>query len=378
MIPARGGSKGIPLKNLAKVGGRSLVRRAVDAALAAVHVDTVVVSTDDPAIADEATSTGALVIRRPDELSGDTASSESAVLHALDEIGGHPRVAVLVQATSPFVWPDDIDSLVAAVTDGDADCALTVCASHGFLWRRGPGGAEGVNHGVVPRQRRQELDSQFLETGGGYAMRVDGLRASGNRFFGRIEMVEVPAERSIEIDEPSDLEIARDIAWRLDRPWWRSRLPSPVGAVVFDFDGVMTDNRVTTDQHGVESVVASRSDGMGIELLREAGVPMVVISKERNPVTAARCAKLRIEAVHGIDDKVGAMTAWLERRAIDPASVIYVGNDVNDLGCMQLVGCPIAVADAHPTVLASASLVLPRAGGRGAVRELADAIVELR
>lgn len=152
-------------------------------------------------------------------------------------------------------------------------------------------------------------------------------------------------------------------------------LPDRVSAVVFDFDGVFTDNRVLTFQDGTEAVLCSRSDGMGIELLRGVGLPMVVISKERNPVTTARCAKLGLEVVQGVDDKVPAMTAWLAEHNLDPAHSIYVGNDVNDLPCMRLVGCAVAVADAHPAVLAEADVVLPEPGGNGAVRFLAEAII---
>ncbi len=154
-----------------------------------------------------------------------------------------------------------------------------------------------------------------------------------------------------------------------------SAIPWPLAAIVFDFDGVLTDNRVLTFQDGTEAVFCSRSDGMGIELLRSVDIPMVVISKERNPVTSARCAKLGLEVVQGVDDKAPVMTAWLAERDIDPAHTIYVGNDVNDLACMRLIGCAVAVADAHPVVLAEADLVLPEPGGNGAVRFLADAIV---
>ena len=148
-----------------------------------------------------------------------------------------------------------------------------------------------------------------------------------------------------------------------------------VGAVIFDFDGVFTDNRVLTFQDGTEAVSCSRSDGMGIELLRRRGLPMVVISKERNPVTSARCAKLDIEVIQGIDDKESVLRVWLDDRGIAANLAIYVGNDVNDLACMAMVGCAVAVADAHGDVLATADIVLPLRGGHGAVRFLADAIL---
>jgi len=153
------------------------------------------------------------------------------------------------------------------------------------------------------------------------------------------------------------------------------QLPEPVAAIVFDFDGVLTDNLVLTFQDGTEAVSCSRSDGMGIEMLREAGIPMVVISKERNPVTTARCTKLGLEVAQGVEDKVSVMTSWLAQQQLDPKLTIYVGNDVNDLPCMRLVGCSVAVADSHPAVLAEADIVLPERGGNGAVRYLADTIL---
>lgn len=153
---------------------------------------------------------------------------------------------------------------------------------------------------------------------------------------------------------------------------------SSIEALILDFDGVLTDDRVLTFADGTEAVMSSRSDGMGIQLLRESGLPMVVISKERNPVTLARCAKLQLEVFTGIDDKVEVMNSWLERTGIALGAAVYVGNDINDLPCMRVVGCSVAPSDAHPHVLAEVDVVLSAAGGGGAVRELADAILALR
>jgi N-acylneuraminate cytidylyltransferase len=138
----------------------------------------------------------------------------------------------------------------------------------------------------------------------------------------------------------------------------------------------MTDNRVTVSADGREAVVCDRGDGLGIERLRAAGVPMAVLSRERDPVVAARCAKLGLPVEQGLLDKVPRLLAWLAARGIDPAQAVYVGNDVNDLEAMAAVGCAVAPADAHPEALRRARLVLDRRGGAGAVRELADLILE--
>lgn len=152
--------------------------------------------------------------------------------------------------------------------------------------------------------------------------------------------------------------------------------PTKVALVVFDFDGVMTDNSVAVNSEGVEQVVCNRSDGLGIGLLRAAGFRAMVLSTERNKVVAVRCEKLRIECHHGIDNKGEVLSRYLADQGVDAAHVIYVGNDVNDRDCLRLVGMPVVVADAHPAVRGLAKLVLSNRGGRGAVREMCDLIIE--
>jgi N-acylneuraminate cytidylyltransferase len=151
-----------------------------------------------------------------------------------------------------------------------------------------------------------------------------------------------------------------------------------VALVVFDFDGVMTDNRVLVLQDGTEGVLCSRADGYGLEMLRHAGVPAVVLSKEQNPVVAARCRKLKLECVQGIDDKLPELKRLAAARGAPQDKVAYVGNDVNDLECLAWAGAAVVVADAHPKALAAADLVLGKPGGHGAVRELCEMILETR
>jgi YrbI family 3-deoxy-D-manno-octulosonate 8-phosphate phosphatase len=162
----------------------------------------------------------------------------------------------------------------------------------------------------------------------------------------------------------------RYFAFRLRRLW-----PDGCRTIVFDFDGVMTDDLVITTSDGLESVVCSRSDGYGIEQLLNQGFRLLVLSRERNPVVLARCTKLNIEAIHGASEKAEILSAWCAEQSIPPEKVCYVGNDVNDLGCLSLAGIGVAVSDAHKEVRCEADLVLPRCGGRGAVRLLADCLV---
>lgn len=149
-------------------------------------------------------------------------------------------------------------------------------------------------------------------------------------------------------------------------------------AIAFDFDGVFTDDRVLVSETGEESVLCSRADGLGIEAIRRLRIPMIIISKERNPVVAARAAKLSMEVVQGCDDKLPVLKEWIRSIGTTPEQCAYMGNDVNDLDCLKYVGLPVAPNDARPEVLRIARLVTKGLGGRGAIRELADAIVEAR
>jgi YrbI family 3-deoxy-D-manno-octulosonate 8-phosphate phosphatase len=148
-----------------------------------------------------------------------------------------------------------------------------------------------------------------------------------------------------------------------------------VRLLVLDFDGVLTDNTVTVTSDGVESVTCWRGDGIGTAALMAAGVPVVVISKERDPVVGVRCRKLGLEYHQGVDDKAPVLAALIAEHAIDATDVAYVGNDTNDLDCLAMVGLPVAVADAHPDVLPAVAHVTAAPGGRGAVREVCDRIL---
>ncbi|MFB7996335.1 cytidylyltransferase domain-containing protein [Streptomyces sp. NPDC056002] len=420
VIPARGGSKGVPAKNLAPVGGVPLVARTVRECRATRLVTDVVVSTDDAAIAAAAREAGAEVVLRPAAIAGDKSSSEAAVLHALDAHealqGAAVDVVLLVQCTSPFLVREDIDGVVDAIVERGADTALTVAPFHGFVWRdaddepaapavvgrasveggtdtlvapAATSGGYGVNHDKSFRQMRQDRPQDLLETGAVYAMDASGFREAKHRFFGRTELVRTDPARVLEIDDPHDLSRARALA-----PLFDANIPqvldsartggTPIGslptaedidAVVLDFDGTQTDDKVLIDSDGREFVTVHRGDGLGVAALRKSGLPLLILSTEQNPVVAARARKLQIPVLHGIDRKDLALKQWCEEQGIAPERVLYVGNDVNDLPCFGLVGWPVAVASAHDVVRGAARAVTTLPGGDGAIREIATWIL---
>jgi N-acylneuraminate cytidylyltransferase len=151
--------------------------------------------------------------------------------------------------------------------------------------------------------------------------------------------------------------------------------------LVMDFDGVHTDGFVYVDQDGKESVRCSRRDGLGLELIKKAGVKLCIISKEKNPVVEARCKKLDIEFYQGVEDsggKLSILKTLLEREKISPEDVAYIGDDVNDIEALKYVGFPVTVADGHEEVKKIVSIQLSRKGGDHAIRELCDIILSSR
>lgn len=213
IIPARGGSRGIKRKNLRSVGGLPLVAHSILAALGSSHIEKVFVSTDDEEIASVAKRHGAEAIMRPAEISGDTASSESALLQVLEVIekkeGVLPETLVFLQCTSPLTLSSDIDGLLQSMKEAGADSAFSAVNSHRFLWRPDPAeGAVGVNHDKRFRPRRQDLGVQWEENGAIYAMKIEGFRQAKHRFFGITVAHEMPEIRSLDIDEAHHLVLA--------------------------------------------------------------------------------------------------------------------------------------------------------------------------
>src|SRR5204863_2480155 len=133
--------------------------------------------------------------------------------------------------------------------------------------------------------------------------------------------------------------------------------------IAFDFDGVMTDNAVLLSEDGTESVSCSRADGLGVDLLRRTGVPLIVLSTERNSVVSLRAQKLGLQCFNGVADKSAFLADYLASNGYRAERVVYVGNDVNDSGCLRQVGMPVVVADAHNDVVPLARLQLTKKGG---------------
>jgi YrbI family 3-deoxy-D-manno-octulosonate 8-phosphate phosphatase len=395
LIPARGGSKSIPRKNIRPLAGYPLIAYSIAAAKQSRRISRTIVSTDDEEIARIAQSFGAEVpFLRPLEYALDSSPDYPVFVHALrwleENDGYRPDIVVQLRPTSPLRPPDCVDRAIETLLDHpDADSVRGVIPSGQNPYKMWQVDAQGR---MTPLLRldglaepfntpRQELPQTYWQTG-----HIDAIRTSTvlqkHSLSGEVILpLFLDPRYAVDIDSLRDWQRAEWTISQADLPivlpnHHRRPFPKQVDLVVFDFDGVMTDDRVWVDQAGHESVAVSRSDGMGISLMRKADVPMVVLSTESNPVVSARCRKLDLPVVQGLSDKPMALRQLIQERQVDPSHVVYLANDINDLPCFPLIGCAVVVADAHPRVLSQADVILTRTGGHGAVRELCDRILD--
>jgi len=230
---------------------------------------------------------------------------------------------------------------------------------------------------------RQILPPVYWQTGHIDAIRASTIRRKFSLTGSVIYPLVIDPHYSVDIDTLSDWKkyeglvySGLDMVMPAGKP--RRGMPKKIELIICDFDGVLTDNRVWTDQDGKEMIAAYRSDSLRIKELHELGIEVTILSSELNPVVAARAKKMGVDAVHGvgIHDKGRALREVLEQKNVKAENVIYIGNDLNDLPCFEMAGWSVAVTDAYPEVIRAADYVLTKAGGHGALRELCDLIMK--
>ena len=215
IIPARGGSKAIPKKNIVDFLGNPLIEYTIEQSKSCERIDETYVSTDDEEIAEVSRGAGAVVIDRPTEIAGDFASTEDALLHTLDVIradGVHPNTVALLQCTSPLRQGGDIAATLELVEEDRFDSALTCCEDHKFYWEISEQDvAEPINYDPKNRSMRQNLSKRYQENGSVYAVRTEVLEGEECRLGGDIGIHEMPETHSFEIDTYEDLEIVEKL-----------------------------------------------------------------------------------------------------------------------------------------------------------------------
>lgn len=349
--------------------GRTPALHALEQARAAHRVVRVCLVTADAELARQATDAGAEVIAPAAD--GERAGLLRSALEAVAEHSGFaPALAVMLDSAYPLCETATIDAAVEHLLRCGADSLVAVFPLDDALWVQDETGT------ARPSDRRAS-EQRYVETGALSAVRVGVFERTGELPTGRVVLFEVPALTALRLEEDLDWQRADSLARRLSQSRARALLRG-IRLLVLDFDGVMTDNRVLVLEDGREAVLCSRGDGMGIGLLKAAGIPVAVISKEVNPVVGARCRKLGIPHLQGIEDKLTELRRVAAEHHVELADTAFMGNDVNDLACMNAAGVAIAPADAHPQALRVASLVTTAVGGAGAVREVCDLLLDVR
>lgn len=397
IIPARGGSKGIPHKNIKPFADYPLISYSIAAGLQANSVTRVIVSTDDEEIAAVARQWGAETpFLRPAELAQDQTTDLPVFQHALRWLKEHedysPDLVIQLRPTSPIRPRNCVDEAVTLLQQHPAADSVRGVVPSGQnpykMWR-----LHGKDESMTPlltleglvepfNAPRQALPPTFWQTGHIDVIRPQVILEQHSMSGRSILPYEIDARYTVDIDTPFDwlryewLVRNGDLDM-VDPACRRRRLPVKTSLVVMDFDGVLTDNLVHVDEQGNEQVTASRGDSMGIRLVRE-GLPInfMVISTEINPVVTTRCKKLKLEVFQGINDKPAVFRRVLQEKGIPADEVVFIGNDVNDLGCMEIAGYAVVPVDAEPFVKRHADLVLTRKGGKGAVREFCDILLQ--
>jgi YrbI family 3-deoxy-D-manno-octulosonate 8-phosphate phosphatase len=396
LIPARGGSKGIPRKNIRSFAGYPLIAWSIAAAKQSDLVTRVIVSTDDEEIAAVAREWGAETpFLRPSEFAQDKSTDLPVFEHALkwleDVEGYRPDVILQLRPTSPIRPRTMVDDAIHILLEhADADCVRGVvpAGQNPFKMWRFNGEGKPLNpllevEGVPEPYNapRQILPHVYWQTGHIDAIRISTI-ANKNSLTGNvIYPLLIDPKYTVDIDTLTDWAKYEALVYsglEMVSPGnLRRAIPQDIKLIICDFDGVVTDNHVITDQDGRESVVASRSDSMHIKKLREMGVEVLILSSEANPVVVARAKKMGVEAIHnvGMQDKGRVMREVLGQKNVKAEHVIYLGNDLNDLPCFEIAGWTVAVADAYPEVIRAADHVLTKTGGHGAIRELCEIIL---
>ena len=377
IIPARGGSKGIPKKNLKTVNGISLVERAIRTSLKS-KVDQIIVSTDDKEISEIAIKFGAVIHNRSSENSGDSSSTESVILEVIDKFeSSWPSGSVVgfIQATSPFVSSKTINECFNLAEQGYS--SFSAKNFHGFVWEKIEKWTP-VNHPLENRPRRQELNEKVVETGAIYCFPLQQFKEKEYRFCSEPKPVLVHNITGIEIDEISDLELANLLATQYESSDFEFKNLKLPKIIFTDFDGCLTDDKVKVNIFGKESVKANRKDGLAVKRLEKFGIKVVITTSETNEVVATRAKKLKIEALRGLLDKKDSISTYLEKASLCWDDVWYLGNDVNDLEPMKKVALSFCPLDASVEVFKIADVVLSRRGGEGVLAEIASRLESVK
>lgn len=376
IIPLRAGSKGIPGKNKKKLLGRPLFSWTLGEAIFS-NLDKIYIFTDDENIIDfvkkEYTWTDKVEIMvRSKESATDTASTEMGMKEFVERIDYDFDILCLLQATSPLTSREDVNNCLDKIIKENYDSALTVVNTMRFIWNEN---GESINYDFNNRPRRQDFKGLLVENGAVYTTTKEQFLESGIRIGRKVAVVKMPEDTLTEIDEKEDWVIMEKLLEnRLNKFKKGSK---KIKLLVLDVDGVFTNGCVATGTEKEISKEFSLIDGMGLELLREEGIKVAVMTSENSEIVKNRMNKLKISETYlGVRDKYSFLEKIMLENNLSRNEIAYIGDDINDLSNICSVKWGIVPQNAVLENKLKADLVLSSFGGNGAIREAVNFIIK--
>ncbi|XP_012694115.1 N-acylneuraminate cytidylyltransferase A [Clupea harengus] len=382
VILARGGSKGIPLKNIKMLAGVPLIGWVLRAAVDSELFDSIWVSTDHDEIEKVAKAWGAQVHRRSPEVSRDSSSS----LETIQEfVRLNPGVDIIcnIQATAPCLHPHHLKQALGKITEEGFESVFSVVRRHHFRWQEVK---KGVSVSTVPlnldpsrRPRRQDWDGELCENGSFYITSRD-LIEKGILQGGKVAYFEMGGEYSVDIDVDIDWPVAEQRVLRYG--YFGKDKPEVVRLLLCNLSGCLTDGQIYMSADGLEMVSLNTRDSLGIRMLQKEGVEVIVLSSSDNPIPKLMGEKLSkqigCEIRHNVEEKLTEVERLRKDRGLVWKEVAFMGNDEPDVHCLNLAGLSAVPLDAPLVSLNAAKYTCHSAAGRGALREFAEHILLLK
>ncbi len=374
-IPARGGSKSIPGKNIKLFCGKPLIYWNLSA-LQQSDVDEIVVATDTTeikSVVDSFNFSKVKVYNRSPENAQDTSSTESVMLEYIIASNlDHSTDFMLVQLTSPFTTNADFNNAIKLYNNYDS--ILSCARVKRFIWNEV---GRAMNYDENNRPRRQDFKGTLVENGAIYISSVANIKKSANRISGDIGIYEMPEFTSVEIDDIEDWIVAEQLMKKNVLVADKTDF-SKIKIFLSDVDGVLTDAGMYYTENGDEMKKFCTYDGMGFQLLQKAGVRVGIVTSEDRELNRRRAKKLRLDFdFHGVNDKLQIANSLCAKEGISLNRLAYIGDDVNCFELLSHVGIAACPDNAVSKIKAIPNIIqLTKSGGEGVIREFVEMILK--
>lgn len=378
-IPVRGGSKSIPLKNIKLFCGKPLVCWNIEALEECTNINEIIVATDSKEIEEVVLSyhyKKVQIYHRSPENASDTSSTESVMLEYIEKANlPENTIFILVQATSPLTQSIHFNEALDIYSKEKYDSMLTCVRNYRFFWDEK---GNSINYDYNNRPRRQDFKGMLMENGAFYINKVKNILTSKNRLSGNIGIYEMPEYTATEIDEPDDWSILENLMHKYIRS---NKCKKQIKLFLCDVDGTLTDGGMYYSETGDELKKFDTRDGMGFQLLREAGIKIGIITSENTRLVEKRSKKLNVDYLFQGKQNGGKLTVAKEicsQMGISLQEIAYIGDDMNCYELLSNVGLAACPNDAQSIIKTIPNIhIQSRKGGNACVREFIDYILSL-